>query len=113
MKIVIIDDDKFVRESICMLFERQGHTVFLYEKSDGAIAFVENINPDITLTDHNLGEGDKGLKIAGDLINKGRRAILMSGDNSIETSAWSISVPFVDKVRISDRLEWIEKLARI
>lgn len=110
MKILVIDDDESCGRSIQMLLERRHHIVDLYNSGKGAIEYAEKLRPDLTITDHNLGYCDKGLKIASHLIGVGQKAILMSSDNSMRKLSEDMGVPFIDKLDIRDKLDYIESL---
>ena len=98
MKILIIEDDEILRNAFQMYLERRGHTVYTYNRGEGAAEYSMELCPDVTLTDHNLEpNGITGVEIAYYLINKGRKAILMSGDPTVAASAAASDVPFVEK----------------
>ena len=111
MKVLLVEDDDLLRQSLACLFEGRGHQVFQYENGDGAIEYAEDLQPDITLTDFNLGVGDNGLTIARHLIKKGQKAILMSSDYTIKDRSWNAGVPFIEKIKVSDLIGYIEKMA--
>ena len=112
MKILVIDDEEFVRQSLQMILKRKGHTVFTYEKGDGARKYAEDLKPDLIITDHDLGEGDKGLKIASSLIKLGYRAILMSGNEGIRSASWDIGIPFIMKPNMNELLEMVDDISK-
>ena len=67
MKILVIEDEEGIRESLKLLLTRKGHTVFTYSSGDGAQLYAEKLKPDLTISDHDLGEGDNGLTIVSNL----------------------------------------------
>lgn len=113
MKILVIDDTFGCRKSIQTLLERRGHTVDLYDTGEGAIEYAEKLKPDLTITDHNLGDCDRGLKIALHLIGKGQKTILMSSDSSLKKIALNEGVPFINKYDFCDRMDYIESIASL
>ena len=112
MKILIIEDDELVRKSLKLLLSRRCHTVFTYENGDGAQKYAEELNPDLTITDHNLGKGDKGLKIASDLIKRGHKVILTSGEDEIMDASLEIGIPFILKGNPGKLLEMVDNISR-
>ena len=112
MKILIIDDDKSIRMALRMRLERRGHTIHEYDRSDGALELAERLEPDLTITDHNLGKGDKGLKIASALIGNNKRAVLMSCDPTVERPSWDMGVPFIFKPNMEGMFAMIEEVEK-
>ena len=108
MKILVIDDDESFGKAVKMLLERRGHEVEMYDTGKDAVKYAETLKPDLTITDHNLGICDKGLKVAAHLIRIGQKAILMSSDSSMRKPALDMGVPFIDKLDIRDNLDYIE-----
>lgn len=49
--ILIIDDLPIGFAPLSLILEKEGHNIIFYDKSDGAIAFIEEINPDLILLD--------------------------------------------------------------
>lgn len=112
MKILIIEDDELVRKSLELLLSRRGHTLFMYENGDGAQKYAEDLNPDLIITDHNLGKGDKGLKIASSLIKRGHKVILTSGENEIRGASLDMGIPFILKGNPNELLEMVDNISR-
>ena len=111
MKILLIEDEESLRNCFQMYLERKGHTVYLYTRGEGAIDYALKIRPDLVLTDHNLEPepGVKGLEIAGELIRKGQRTVLMSGDSTVGGFATLADVPFVEKSDIKSVVQMVEE----
>ena len=110
MKILLIEDEEALRNCFRTYLERKGHTIYLYTRGEGAIDYALKIRPDIVLTDHNLEPepGVKGLEIAGELIRKGQRTILMSGDSTVGGFATLAGIPFVEKSDIKSVVRVVE-----
>ncbi len=98
MKILVIEDEEALRNCFRVYLERKGHTVYEYNRGEGAIEYALEMRPDIVLTDHNLTPGGiKGLEIAGELQRQGQKVILMSSDSTVEGFATLAGVLFVEK----------------
>lgn len=110
MKILLIEDDETLRNCFETYLERRGHTVHLYNRSEGAIEYALQMRPDLVLTDHNLEpDGLRGVQIAYFLIKHGQPAVLMSGDPTVAASAKASGVPFVEKTDIKEVILTIEE----
>lgn len=112
MKILVIEDEEFVRQSLEMILKRKGHTVFLYENGEGAQQYAEKLQPDLTIIDHDLGSGDKGLKIASGLIKHGYRAILTSGNEDARNASFDLGIPFIMKPNVNELLEMVDNISK-
>ena len=98
MKVLLIEDEETLRNCFRLCLERAGHTVYEYNRGEGAVEYALKMRPDLVLTDHNLElRGPKGLEIAGTLKREGQRVILMSGDPTVASFAALAGVPFVEK----------------
>ena len=60
-KILIIDDEKYVRELILIHLEEEGYEVFLASNSDEGLRIAKMTDPDLILTDL-LMEGSNGIE---------------------------------------------------
>ena len=110
MKILLIEDEETIRNCFRTYLERRGHTVYEYNRGEGATDYALKMRPDLVLTDHNLEiEGPKGLEIAAELIREGQKAILMSGDPTVGGFAILADVPFVEKTAIKEVILTIEE----
>ena len=107
MNILIIDDDESMRNCIRHFLERAGHTVYEYDKAEGAEKYALEMRPDLVLTDHNLGPKGTttGLEIAGPLQRAGQPVLLMSGDATVRGFANLAGVQFVEKSDIHELLD--------
>lgn len=112
MNILIIEDEEMIRESLKIRLSRKGHIVFTYSTGLGAQRFAENIKPDLVISDHDLGAGDKGLQIATNLKKKGFEVILMSGNEGIRSAAWDNVIPFIMKPNVKELLEMVDDIAK-
>ena len=63
-KILIIDDDADIRESIKVILESNGFEAYSAQDAKEGIAAVENYEPDVVLCDMMMEELDSGTKVA-------------------------------------------------
>ena len=61
MKILLIEDDEAVRNCIKHYLERKGHTVYTYNRGEGAAEYAMDLCPDVKHTDRYL-EPSGGIK---------------------------------------------------
>lgn len=101
MKILLIEDEEMLRNCFRAYLERNGHTVYEYNRGEGAVDYALKMRPDVVLTDHNLTpDGIKGLEVAGELQREGQRVVLMSGDQTVAGFAALAGISFVEKIDI-------------
>ena len=113
MKILIIEDEKGIRESLEIILSKQGHTVFTYPNGEGAQLYAEKLLPDLTISDHDLGEGDDGLHIVSNLKKKGFEVVLMSGNEGIRSATWDRGILFIMKPDvIGPLLELVDEISK-
>ena len=110
MEVLIIDDDELIRNCFRVCLERKGHTVYEYNRAEGAANYALTMRPGLVLIDHNLGPRGTttGLEIAGPLQREGQRVILMSGDSTVRGFADLAGIRFVEKRDMKEVLDTIE-----
>lgn len=84
MRILLVDDDQLVRETIRATLKNLGHEVVEAADAEGAMGQLTNtIGVQVVLTDFDMGRGKNGLEL-GAWVRAHRagnvRVILMSGD---------------------------------
>jgi len=79
-KILIIDDDVFVRKILIKLLERNEYTVIAASNGDQGIQLFKDHHPDLVITDIIMPEKE-GLETIGELkeLNSDVKIIAMSG----------------------------------
>lgn len=96
-KVMIVEDNEGVRQSISRLLATKGYTTIEWPGTTGAEKMINLMHPDMILTDNDLGPGEeKGLDMATRLKEKGLRVILMSGDD-LSSEAAIRGIPFYRK----------------
>ena len=112
MKILVIEDEESIRACLKLKLTRKGHVVFTYSSGLGAQSCAEKLQPDLVISDHNLGEGDNGLHIVSNLKRQGFEVIMMSGNEGIRSAAWDKGIPFIMKPDISPLMEMVDDLSK-
>lgn len=96
-KVMIVEDNKRVMESLADILEFEGHTIIKWPCTTAAEHVIDLKHPDVVLTDNNLGEGEeKGIDMAVRFKDKGIKVLLMSGDDLSE-EADEKGIPFYMK----------------
>lgn len=97
-RILYIEDDKTLRNTIDNVLVALGHSVLTRENTDKADAIVDQWNPDLVITDHNLGEGkETGLELAKRLHVNGQKVAVFSGSDDAHRGAVDNDIPFFYK----------------
>ena len=112
MKILVIEDEKSIRACLKLQLTQKGHDVFTYPNGDGAQLYAEKIKPDLSILDHDLGKGDKGLHIASNLKKKGFEVIMMSGNEGIRSASWDMGISFIMKPDLAPLMELVDELSK-
>ncbi len=79
-RILIVDDDEAIRDSMGLVLERMNYEVVLAENGDAAVRCYSSARPDIVITDLLLPVKD-GIEIIRDIrrIDPEARIVAMSG----------------------------------
>lgn len=98
MRILYIEDDESVSNCTEMMLKRLGHTVITRIDTEKADTLVDIWNPDLVITDHDLGEGkEKGLQCALRLKADKVNVVMLSGNNDAMSGAKRADIPFFMK----------------
>ncbi len=83
--ILVADDDKFIRDRLSVLFQKEGYSVKTAKSGAEAMAAVEEGGIDIAIIDYHM-EDRTGGEVAEDIKKKAPEVpvIMMTGDESIE-----------------------------
>ena len=96
--ILIVEDNDLIRESLDLLFSREGYKVIQWPCSTGAEKLIKRVHPDFVLTDHNLGDHEEaGFSLAVRLKGQGIKVALMSADPFIGEAAAEEDLAFIKK----------------
>lgn len=85
MRILYIEDDEMLRNTTDTMLVALGHSVLTRVDTHKADAIVDQWNPDLVITDHNLGEGkETGLELAKRLHANGQKVAICSGNDDAD-----------------------------
>ena len=112
MKILVIEDEESIRHFLKLRLSKKGHVVFTYPSGEGAQTYAEELRPDLTISDHDLGEGDNGLHIVSNLKRQGFEVIMMSGNEGIRSAAWDKGIPFIMKPDVGPLMEMVDEISK-
>ena len=109
MKLLLVDDDEFVRDSLGLMFESRGCSLRVVESAEEAITILDEQSYDIVITDYRL-PGMDGLKFCRWMQQTHPRClkilITAYGSRTLESEALSIGVnQFIEKPITSEAIE--------
>jgi two-component system, NtrC family, response regulator AtoC len=114
-KILIIDDEAFIRETVHRILAEDGYTVLSAANCQEALLLVNEEDPDLVLLDLNLGT-ENGIDLLKSLkqINPELLVIIITGFGSVESAVESLKLGafhYMKKPFKADALKVIVKLA--
>jgi DNA-binding response OmpR family regulator len=80
MKILIVEDEALVADSLEFLLETEHHSVAVVADVAGARRYLEGERPDVALVDLRLANDSSGMEIAVELKSPGIPCIFMSAE---------------------------------
>jgi len=88
--ILVVEDDRSVREMLALLLEEEGHRTTTAEDGRKALELAARraIRPDLVIVDYNLPKGLNGLQVVAGLrqtLNYEVPAVILTGDISTDT----------------------------
>src|SRR5258706_13017652 len=86
--ILVVDDEKSVRDSIKMILEYERYTVLLAENSAKALSMFKEETPDAVFLDIKMPAGKDGIEVLRDLkrLDAGIPIIMISGHGTFDTA---------------------------
>jgi CheY-like chemotaxis protein len=97
LRVLVVDDDPEVNESMCVLLELEGHQVRSASSGDAGIQLLKTLRPEVVLLDIGL-PGEDGYSIARRMraLPEGRGILLLavSGYGHEEAVARSVEAGF-------------------
>ncbi|NJD92379.1 MAG: response regulator, partial [Geobacter sp.] len=114
-KILIIDDEEFIRENVDRILRDAGYQVVAAADSKSALELAASEEIDLALLDLNLGQ-DNGINVLKKLkeIDPDLLVIVVTGYGSVETAVESLKLGafhYMKKPFKADALRLIVKLA--
>jgi DNA-binding NtrC family response regulator len=109
LKILLIDDDEWIRDSLCLFFSNEGCHLTACETAEEGIEALRNQDYDIVITDYRL-PGMDGLNFLKELsaINPSVKKILLTayGNKDIIDKAYRLGIhDFIEKPFSSETVE--------
>ncbi len=106
--ILVIDDEKSIRNTLKEIFEYENHQVVLAENGPGGIELFEKNDFDVVLCDIKMPEMD-GIEVLERILEKSRDVpvIMISGHGNIDTAVEAIkkgAYDFIEKPLDLNRL---------
>lgn len=99
MKILVVDDERTIRETLKEILEDEGHQVFTEELGSKVLQKVKEINPDILILDLFL-PGTSGMEVLEKLNSEGLTekisVIIVSGHGTVETAVKAMKLKAFD-----------------
>lgn len=98
-KIVVIDDDESIRESLQVLLSESSHEVLLAENGETGIKLIEQNHPDLVLCDLKM-PGDDGLEVLRKVkrINEYIPFIIMTAFEDLESAITAMQIGAYDYI---------------
>lgn len=115
MKILLIDDDEWIRDSLCLFFESEGCRLLALETAEEALEELKNLSYDLIIVDYKL-PGMDGLEFLRRIqeahSNTPKVLISAYGSNEVVSEAKKLGIQdFIEKPFKSETIE--ASLARV
>jgi two-component system nitrogen regulation response regulator NtrX len=106
--VLVVDDEKGIRDALVQLFEYEGHDVSAAEDGHNGIELAEKLRPDVTFLDVKM-PGLDGLDVLAKLREQDPQAVvvMISGHGTIDTAVEATrkgAYDFLEKPLDTDRL---------
>ncbi len=106
--ILVVDDEKGIRDALVQLFEYEGHTVSAAEEGHSGIELAKKLRPDVTFLDVKM-PGLDGLDVLAKIREEDPQAVvvMISGHGTIDTAVEATrkgAYDFLEKPLDTDRL---------
>jgi two-component system nitrogen regulation response regulator NtrX len=107
-RLMVVDDEKGIREALVQVFEYEGHEVRAAEDGPDALLMAESFHPDVIFLDVKM-PGMDGLDVLARLRTEcpGALVVMISGHGTIETAVEATrngAYDFLEKPLDTDRL---------
>ena len=111
-KIMVVDDDPFIRAIVKKTLERAGHSVTEYEDGPAAVKAILHHGPDLVLLDIHM-PGQSGLDVIEQIRTKKNDVpiVVLTGESRVETAVEALKLGANDI--ISKPFEAEELVARV
>jgi DNA-binding NtrC family response regulator len=114
MRILLVDDDDYVRSSVTECLTARGHEVRAYVTASESLAVMELFQPELVISDIQM-PGMDGIELLSRIREKSMDlpVILMTSEQTVDTAlkAWNRAYDYLNKpVRMKVLLACIEKI---
>lgn len=98
-KILVVDDERSIRNTLKELLEMENHTVSIAENGIQALEIVGKINPDLVISDIKM-PGMDGIDLLRTILEEypETNVLMISGHGTIDTAVESIKLGAIDFV---------------
>lgn len=100
MDILIIEDDKFLREAYHEILSLEGHTILSASNLKDAQDLLRNSGFDLVISDANLGNFDMFDMLCDmlyDIKLRGTQIMMISGSSSVQNTCQAYGFAFLQK----------------
>jgi len=113
-KILIIDDEEFIRENVQRVLNEDGYTVLGAAAAHQALEMVMEEDVDLVLLDLNLGTED-GIQVLKDLkrIDQDLLVIIITGFGSVETAVEALKLGAFDYIKKPFKADALRVIVRL
>lgn len=113
-KILIIDDEAFIRENVQRVLNEDGYTVLGAAAADQALEMVAEEDVDLVLLDLNLGKED-GIQVLKDLkkIDQDLLVIIITGFGSVESAVEALKLGAFDYMKKPFKADVLRVIVRL
>lgn len=113
-KILIIDDEAFIRENVERVLHEDGYSVLGASGGNQALEMVADEDVDLVLLDLNLGKED-GIQVLKDLkkIDRDLLVIIITGFGSVETAVEALKLGAFDYIKKPFKADALRVIVRL
>jgi len=113
-KILIIDDEEFIRENVQRVLNEDGYTVLGAAAAHQALEMVAEEDVDLVLLDLNLGTED-GIQVLKELkrIDQDLLVIIITGFGSVETAVEALKLGAFDYIKKPFKADALRVIVRL
>lgn len=98
-RVLVVEDDAFIRIDVALMIEQVGHTVIEAENADVAIKLMEAEPPEILVTDVEMPGSMDGLALAAVVAKRwpAVRIVIASGLTTLRKAAMPVGTRYLAK----------------
>jgi len=118
MKLLILDDEEVILESLKLYLERKGYSVLTAQRGEIALSLLKEHNPDLMLLDLHLKEGPTGIEVLKQALafNPQLKVAVLTGfgkEEDVKDKVFSLGAKLLLKkpIQLNYLKEELDKLA--